>query len=59
MNFDYIKYILPYRRRNQARGLDVFGHERKGRVRRSWPELAGLAYNEYHRRYKALTKARK
>lgn len=56
MSFDYIKYVLPYRRRNQARGLNVFGHKRKDLHLRHWPELAGLSYNEYHRRYKALRK---
>lgn len=56
MNFEYLKYILPYRRRNQARGLDVFGHARKGAVRRSWPQLAGLDSQgkEYHRIYMQL-----
>ncbi len=50
MTLEYLKYILPMRRRYQALGLRVDGKPRTGRWNRR-PELAGLDPKEYHRRY--------
>ena len=54
--FNYLAYVLPYRRRLQARGLTVLGRPRLNRCR---PELAGLPNHgaEYHRHYMRLRRA--
>jgi len=44
--FHYLKYQLPYRRRNQARGLTYRG---KPRLRQAHPELAGLDRRTYRK----------
>jgi hypothetical protein len=54
MSYEYLKYVLPMRRRYQALGRTVNNRQRKNRV---WPELAGLANGpEYHARYSLLRK---
>jgi hypothetical protein len=51
--FEYVKYVLPMRRRYQAAGLTVAGSPRRNR---RWPQLAGLDNHgpEYHRQYSRL-----
>lgn len=55
MNFNYLKYVLPMRRRFQAMGRTV---RNRPRINRRWPQLAGMdnASREYHRRYNQLRK---
>jgi len=48
MNLEYVKYILPMRRRFQAMGRTVNNQPRRNRAR---PQLWGLDTREYHRRY--------
>lgn len=48
MTFEYLKYVLPMRRRFQAMGRTVFNRPRTKRKR---PELRGLNLKDYHRLY--------
>lgn len=53
MTFEYVKYVLPMRRRNQARGLTILGKRRATIAR---PQLAGLSGRSYHTEYMRLVR---
>lgn len=55
-HFNYLKYILPARRRHQAAGLTVFGQVRQ----RPWrmPQLGDLQGRERHAAYMRLWRTR-
>lgn len=51
MTFEYLKYVLPMRRRFQAMGRTVFNQPRTKRPR---PELHGLNLKDYRRLYQRI-----
>lgn len=57
MTLDYVKYVLPMRRRYQARGLTVWGKPRRDANKKRRPELSGLRGREYHAAHMRLWRA--
>lgn len=51
MTFEYQKYVLPMRRRNQAAGRTVFNKPRRNVER---PELRGLTGPAYIKAYREM-----
>ena len=58
MTFEYVKYVLPMRRRYQAQGLTVWGKPRRQRPLK-YPQLAGLDRRTYRRLWTCLQRQKK